>query len=88
MILIDNKPTFKNKKRYYHLTATTLEELHSYCNSIGLKKCWFHSGTDKPHYDVPEKYQDIILNDEKVIKVTKKELVDFIKKNYDITRTN
>jgi hypothetical protein len=29
-----------------------LEELHTFAESIGLKKCWFHRSKHHPHYDL------------------------------------
>lgn len=57
-----------------HLVADSLEELHSFANSIGLKRHWFE-GVRKghPHYDIPKYLLDIIL--EKAIKVSSKEIL-------------
>lgn len=37
-----------------HLTADTVEELHVFAISIGMKKSWFQisKGRDIPHYDL------------------------------------
>lgn len=37
-----------------HIVADTIEELHEYCASVGIKRCWFE-GVRKghPHYDLP-----------------------------------
>jgi hypothetical protein len=36
-----------------HLASDkSLEELHSFADNIGLKKCWFHRSKHHPHYDL------------------------------------
>lgn len=35
-----------------HLVADTLNELHSFAEYIGLKRCWFQTALRHPHYDV------------------------------------
>jgi hypothetical protein len=35
-----------------HLTADTLDELHAFAASIGLKRSWFQDHALCPHYDL------------------------------------
>lgn len=35
-----------------HLFADTLEELHVFAASIGLRRRWFQNREDMPHYDL------------------------------------
>lgn len=35
-----------------HLLADSLEELHAFAKSIGLKREWFQGHTKYPHYDM------------------------------------
>lgn len=42
---------WKGKPRF-HLIADTVAELHAFTASIGIKRCWYHSGTRFPHYDI------------------------------------
>ena len=35
-----------------HLTADTLEELHKFAESIGMKRVWFQDHKRHPHYDL------------------------------------
>ena len=37
---------------YAHLVADSLEELHLFANSIGIKSHWFHRSSKYPHYDI------------------------------------
>ena len=41
-----------------HLIADTVEELHTFSASIGLKRCWYSNkrGKHHPHYDLWGKY--------------------------------
>lgn len=42
--------------RMSHLQADTLEELHAFADSIGLRRSWFQAGSrpEAAHYDVSE----------------------------------
>lgn len=42
------------RKGYAHLVADTVDELHKFAESIGLKRRLFHRGSKYPHYDVTE----------------------------------
>lgn len=56
MILVD-PPVFtkpNGRKRYSHLAGSTLEELHAFAASIGVKPHFFHRGASYPHYDITE----------------------------------
>ena len=43
-------------KRWCHLQATTLDELHEFAARLGLKQEWFQKGSrpENDHYDVTE----------------------------------
>lgn len=44
------------KRGSCHLTADTLDELHAFAQSLGLKRAWFQPHRLAPHYDlVPSK---------------------------------
>lgn len=36
------------------ISGISLQHLHDYCASIGIKRCWFHTGSFK-HYDIPKR---------------------------------
>lgn len=40
--------------RAAHLFADTVEQLHAFAASLGLKRSWFQSKPGFPHYDVTE----------------------------------
>jgi hypothetical protein len=44
-------------RRWCHLTADTIAELHDFAARLGLLRQWFQSRPDRPwqdHYDLPE----------------------------------
>lgn len=42
------------KKKYSHLVADSLEELHAFALKIGIKRHFFHKTAKHPHYDLTE----------------------------------
>lgn len=42
------------RKRYCHLAADTLEELHAFAAQIGLGRHFFHASAKHIHYDLAE----------------------------------
>lgn len=43
----------RGRVRYCHMTADSLDELHAFAESIGVKRCWFErSRRGVPHYDL------------------------------------
>lgn len=42
----------------FHLVADTIEELHAFADSIGMKRKWFQDKR-KPHYDLFGRKADI-----------------------------
>lgn len=42
------------RKRYCHLAADTLEELHAFAAALGVKRHFFHSSAKHIHYDLGE----------------------------------
>ncbi len=51
-VYVDNAGIMFMGKPRHHLAADTLEELHAFCEQIGVKRCWFHNAKRHPHYDV------------------------------------
>jgi len=70
-------------KGWSHMIADSIEELHIFAQTIGIKKCWFQNkrGKNQPHYDVKEsKFKDAI--NQGATLVSSKEIVEFLKLNY------
>ena len=44
-----------------HLFADTLEELHTFAISLGMKREWFQDGHSLPHYDLTEKRREVAV---------------------------
>lgn len=44
-----------------HLTADTIEELHSFAQSIGLRREWYQHHRRLPHYDLTRSRRDLAL---------------------------
>jgi len=60
-----------------HMIATTVDELHSFANKIGLHKCYYRNPIKKkhPHYDLmTEKIRNKAINEGAVL-VTDREIV-------------
>lgn len=51
-VYVDHANILFRGKRRHHMTADTLDELHSFAAGIGVNRCWYHRGTRHPHYDV------------------------------------
>jgi len=51
-VYVDNKRILWRGKVWCHLVADTLEELHAFAASVGLKRRWFQGHASYPHYDV------------------------------------
>lgn len=47
----DANISFRGEK-WCHLLADSLNELHSFANSLNIDKCWFHRDASYPHYDI------------------------------------
>ena len=48
-------------KKWCHLTADSLDELHEFAAKIGLKRSWFQQHKLMPHYDVVEAKRPIAI---------------------------
>lgn len=53
-VYVGSKKVIWRGKTWYHLIADTIEELHEFAHSIGLKNEWFQNHRFMPHYDVTE----------------------------------
>ena len=58
---VDDAGNLYRGKRRHHMTADSLDELHAFATSIGVKRCWYHRGTRHPHYDVTDEQQERAL---------------------------
>lgn len=51
-IYVDNARIKWNGKEWCHLVADTLDELHDFAKTLGLKRSWYQHSASYPHYDI------------------------------------
>jgi len=80
MVLVDTA----RKDGYCHMVASSIEELHEFAESIGVKRCWYCNkrGKKRPHYDIKgEQIQKAL--DAGAELVPRQQLRKFLKKYYE-----
>lgn len=55
-VCVGNDFSWWKNKKWWHLMADTVGELHEFADKIGLKKEWFQPNS-APHYDVTAYYR-------------------------------
>lgn len=55
-VYVDDSMILWRGRKWCHLQADTLEELHAFAAKLGLKREWFQKGSrpENDHYDVTE----------------------------------
>jgi hypothetical protein len=61
MIYIDKANWNWKGKKWCHLLADTVEELHEFAKKLGLKREWFQDKKSFPHYDLVESKREKAL---------------------------
>lgn len=51
-VYVDDSRLAWRGKRWCHLVADSINELHTFADRLGLKREWFQDRTMYPHYDV------------------------------------
>ena len=77
LIYIDY-PIYKKKngtKKYSHMVADSLYELHMFATSCGIGRHFYHSSSRLKHYDIPEDKFNTIVGMNNVLVVSSKEIV-------------
>lgn len=89
MIYVDKAEWKKPNGRvsYAHMTADSLEELHAFAKSIGVKRHWYHSKSRYPHYDINSEVRQTAI-DNGAIEVDGKKIVEVAKKLFVPKRIN
>lgn len=54
MVYVDDAEVWKYGRGWFHLTADSLGELHTFAASMGFSARAFHKGARHPHYDITE----------------------------------
>jgi hypothetical protein len=49
---VDDMNIMYRGKPRFHMSADSIAELHAFALLIGVKRCWWHSGSRYPHYDI------------------------------------
>jgi len=65
-----------DNNRHLICVPYSVDNLHIMAKDLNINKCWFHNGKF-PHYDIPKKMVDEIMNKCKVI--SSSELINIIK---------
>ena len=52
MVYVDDADVLKYGRRWFHLTADSLSELHTFAARAGIPARAFHRGARHPHYDI------------------------------------
>lgn len=66
-----------DRSRHLVCLPYSVENLHRMADELGLKRCWFHSSSRYPHYDMPVKRIEELTSKCRV--VSSKELLMIIK---------
>jgi len=61
MVYVDDAAIMHRGKRRFHMTADSVQELHDFCAQVGIKRCWWHSGSKYPHYDITGPQREAVL---------------------------
>lgn len=51
-VYVDNEQIQWRGKKWCHLVADSLDELHGFADLLGLRRGWFQDRASYPHYDV------------------------------------
>ena len=60
-IYVDNVRILWRGRHWCHLVADSLDELHQFAHTLGLKRAWFQAHASLPHYDVTVEIRGIAL---------------------------
>ncbi|MFA6917176.1 MAG: DUF4031 domain-containing protein [Parachlamydiales bacterium] len=58
---VDNMQIVWRGKRWCHLVADSLEELHDFALRLELKREWFQQNASYPHYDLTIELRELAL---------------------------
>ncbi|WP_431476527.1 DUF4031 domain-containing protein [Massilia eburnea] len=61
-VYVDNARIAWRGHQWCHLVADSLEELHSFAKTLGLKRSWFQAHASLPHYDVTVEVRGIAIS--------------------------
>lgn len=61
-VYVDNVKIAWRGRHWCHLVADSLDELHRFAKSLGLKRTWFQAHASLPHYDVTVEIRAMALS--------------------------
>jgi hypothetical protein len=61
-VYVDNARIAWRGRKWCHLVADSLDELHSFATTLGLRRGWFQAQASLPHYDVTVEVRDMALS--------------------------
>lgn len=61
-VYVDNMQIEWRGKKWCHLVADSIEELHLFADRLGLRRDWFQGSASYPHYDVTVNMRKKALN--------------------------
>lgn len=61
-VYVDNARISWRGRHWCHLVADTLDELHWFADSLGLRRAWFQAQASLPHYDVTVETRSMALS--------------------------
>lgn len=61
-VYVDNVRIAWRGRQWCHLVADSLDELHQFAKSLGLKRTWFQAHASLPHYDVTIEVRIVALS--------------------------
>lgn len=61
-VYVDNARVKWRGKKWCHMVADSLSELHQFAQSIGMRPEWFQASASYPHYDVSVTRRQLALD--------------------------
>ena len=61
-VYVDNVRINWRGRQWCHLVADSLDELHQFAKSLGLRRAWFQAHASLPHYDVTIEVRIVALS--------------------------
>lgn len=61
-VYVDDAVTLWRGRRWAHLMADTLDELHAFATRLGMPRRAFQNKTSGAHYDIPADLREIALS--------------------------
>jgi hypothetical protein len=62
MIYVDQPIHPWRGKKWCHLVADDIQELHDFAQKLGLKREWFQNHIIQPHYDITAAKREAAIN--------------------------